>query len=455
MSTSQTSDDRTLSDLWEAVLKSIENDVPPATYKTWFKDTFITAYKNNEISIGVPSEFVRSWLDEKYRTMVLKKLREEHPKIRSVQFSISRKRVPRQSTAKQKLVPEKNSSMQLQNYYVDRKNNLNPRYTFDSFVIGPFNELAYAAAQAVIKNPGTAYNPLFIYGKTGHGKTHLIQSVGNYIKENYELSVYYLTSEKFTVDYINAVKTQAVNAFKEKYRRYDVLIMDDIQFLANKEKTQEELFHLFNFLYDNNKQIVFSSDMHPNYVNGLEERLQSRFAAGMIVDIPSPDHESRVALLQAKSQAGGIRLESDIIDFLANAIDGNVRELEGVINSVVVQTQLKDRNLTLNEVKNLVRNSIKTKKTVSVENILQIVADYFGIEPELILKKTRRKEVVRPRQIAMYILREDFSIAYPTIGQKLGGRDHTTVIHSYEKIKKELKTDAELTQQISQLRTMI
>jgi chromosomal replication initiator protein len=448
-------DDRTLSDLWEAVLASIKEDVPDATYKTWFKDTFITAYKNNEISIGVPSEFVRSWLHEKYRTMVLKKLRDEHPSIRSVQFSISRKRLPRQSTAKQKLVPEKTGSLQLQNYYIDRKNNLNPRYTFDNFVIGPFNELAFAASQAVIKNPGTAYNPLFIYGKTGHGKTHLIQSVGNYIKDNFELSVFYLTSEKFALDYISAVKTQAVEAFKERYRRYDVLIMDDVQFFANKEKTQEELFHLFNYLYDKNKQIVFSSDMHPNYVNGLEDRLRSRFAAGMIVDIPSPDHESRVALLQAKSSAGGIRLENDVIDFLANSIEGNVRELEGVINSVVVQTQLKDRPLSLNEVKNLIRNSIKTKKAVSVENILQIVADYYGIEPELILKKTRRKEVVKPRQIAMYILREDFSIAYPTIGQKLGGRDHTTVIHSYEKIKTELKTDSELVQQINQLRTMI
>jgi len=454
MSTSNP-DDRTLSDLWEAVLLSIESDVPPATYKTWFKDTFITSFKNNEVSVAVPSEFVRSWLDEKYRTMMLKKLRDEHPSIRSVQFSISRKRTPRQSTARQKLVPEKNANLQLQNYYIDRKNNLNPRYTFESFVIGPFNELAHAAAQAVIKNPGTSYNPLFIYGKTGHGKTHLIQSVGNFIKDNYELTVYYLTSEKFTVDYINAVKTQSVNAFKEKYRRYDVLIMDDIQFMANKEKTQEELFHLFNYLYDNNKQIVFSSDMHPNYVTGLEDRLRSRFSAGMIVDIPSPDHESRVALLQAKSLGGGVRLEKDIIDFLAKAIEGNVRELEGVVNSVVVQTQLKDRPLSLNEVKNLVRNSIKTKKSVSVENIIQVVADYFGIEPELILKKTRRKEVVRPRQITMYILREDYSIAYPTIGQKMGGRDHTTVIHSYEKIKNELKTDSELTQQIAQLRTMI
>jgi chromosomal replication initiator protein len=448
-------DERTLSDLWDAVLQSIEQEVSPATYKTWFKETFINGYKNHEVVVGVPSEFVRQWLDEKYRTTVLKKLREEHPSIRSVCFSISRKRTPRKSTAKQKLVTSKNSTMPLQNYYVDKKNNLNPRYTFDNFVIGPFNELAHAAAQAVIKNPGTGYNPLFIYGKTGHGKTHLIQAVGNYIKDNYELSVYYLTSEKFAVDYINSVKTQAVNAFKEKYRRYDVLVMDDVQFLANKEKTQEELFHLFNYLYDTNRQIVFSSDMHPNYVNGLEERLKSRFQTGMIVDIPAPDHESRIALLQAKSQASGVRLDPDVISYLADSIDGNVRELEGIINSIVVQTQLKDRTLNINEVRSLIRNSIKSKKSVSVENVIKVVADYFGIEPELILKKTRRKEIVKPRQIIMYILREDFSIAYPSIGQKIGGRDHTTVIHSYEKIKEELKTDPNLTQQITQLRTMI
>lgn len=448
-------DDRTLSEVWESVLTALKQEVPEATYKTWFKDTFINGYKNNEVVIGVPSEFVRNWLQEKYRTMILRKLREEHEPIRSVTFAVSRKRAPRQSTAKQKLVEPKNSAMPLQNFYIDKKNNLNPRYTFDTFVVGPFNELAFAAAQAVIKNPGTGYNPLFIYGKTGHGKTHLIQSVGNYIKDTYELSVFYLTSEKFATDYVTSVKTQTVNTFKEKYRRYDVLIMDDVQFLANKEKTQEELFHLFNFLYDNNRQIVFSSDMHPNYVNGLEDRLRSRFSAGMIVDIPSPDHESRTALLQAKIKAGGIRVEPEIIDFLANSIDGNVREIEGIVNSIVVQTQLKDRQLSLNEVKNLIRNSIKSKKIIPVEDIIQLVADYFGIEPDLILKKTRRKEVVRPRQVAMYLLREDFSIAYPTIGQKLGGRDHTTVIHSYEKIKNEIKTDSELLQQITQIRTMI
>ena len=264
-----------------------------------------------------------------------------------------------------------------------------------------------------------------------------------------------MTSEKFTVEYINSVQQNKVGAFKDKYRKYDMLIMDDIQFLSGKDKTQEELFHLFNSLYDNNKQIIFSSDKHPNFIPGLEERLKSRFNQGMMVDISAPDHESRIAILRSKAEKNDIRLDNDVYDFLANSVDGNIREIEGAINSIICQTQLKGKSLSFAEIKELIKNSSKPKKMVSVNELIKIISDFFNIDEKSIVDKTRRKEVVRPRQIIMYILREDFSISYPTIGEKLGGRDHTTVIHSCEKIRKDIKIDNSLSQQINQIRSMI
>jgi chromosomal replication initiator protein len=231
--------------------------------------------------------------------------------------------------------------------------------------------------------------------------------------------------------------------------------MDDIQFFSNKEKMQEELFHLFNHLYDNNKQIIFSSDKHPNFIPGLEERLKSRFNQGMIVDIPKPDHEARVQILKNKVKQSNINLGTEIIDYLATSIDGNIRELEGVINSIICQSQLKNKELNLNDVKDLIKNSTKPKKMVSIKDLIKIVADFYNIDPDIICDKTRRKEVVRPRQITMYILREDFNTSFPTIGDKLGGRDHTTVIHSCEKIKNDLKNDPLLGQQLTQIRSML
>ena len=253
----------------------------------------------------------------------------------------------------------------------------------------------------------------------------------------------------------NAVQTTKVNSFKEKYRQYDVLIMDDIQFLSNKEKTQEELFHLFNALYDNNKQIIFSSDRHPNYIPNLEERLKSRFAAGMIVDIPQPEYESRIAILKSKTKHSNFLLSDDVIEFLAVNIQGNIRDLEGALNSIICQSQLKGKVLTIQEIKNLIKNNAKPKKSISAKDVIKKVADFYNIKENSIYEKTRRKEVVKLLQVIMYILREDFSISYPAIGEKLGGRDHTTVIHSCEKVRNELKVDNTLSQELSQIRTLI
>ncbi len=444
--------------LWESVLVEMELSVSKANFSTWFKDTYIIRQDEGMIEVSVPNAFVKDWLFNKFHKQILKALRDHGENVRGLEYVVSKddgRKKEREMMAKQ------NSSMQtnelpLTDYYINKEDNLNPKYTLESFVVGPFNELAHAASQAVIKKPGTVYNPLFIYGSTGRGKTHLIQAIGNTLKNNFNgKKIYYITSEKFAMDYVNAVQTNKPNFFKEKYRKYDVLIMDDIQFLSGKEKTQEELFHLFNILTESNKQIIFSSDIHPNLIPNLEERLKSRFSAGMTVDIPAPDHESRVAILKAKSQQNNFSLSDEVINFLATTIEGNIRELEGILNSIVCQTQLKNKDLSILEIKNLIKNSIKPKKTVSPKDIIKVIADFYNIDEESIYEKTRKKEIVKPRQLIMYILREDFNVSYPSIGQKLGGRDHTTVMHSCEKIKNDLKVDAILAQEISQIRAMI
>ena len=349
-----------------------------------------------------------------------------------------------------------NKELPLPETQVNRDDNLNPRYTFETFVIGPFNELAHAAAQAVIKKPGIMYNPLFIHGSTGHGKTHLIQAIGNHIKTaNPSKKVYYMTSEQFGQDCMNALQNQKMNVFKEKYRKYDVLIVDDIQFFSDKQKFQEELFHLFNTLYDNNRQIIFSSDKHPYFITGLEERLKSRLSAGMTVDIPAPDKESRIAIITAKAVQQGITLSGEIIDYLAHTINGNIRDLEGAVNTLLCHAQLKNREITMIDVRNYIKNNIKPKKTIAVKDVVRIVSDFYNIKEDSIYEKTRHKEVIRPRQIVMYLLREDFNISYPSIGQKLGGRDHTTVIHSCEKIKTDIKEDQSLLEEVGQIRNLL
>lgn len=425
-----------------------------ANFTTWFKDTHIVKEDDGVVVLSVPNAFVKEWLLNKYHTMILKALRTRASSVHAIEYVVNKEEVRRKDPRGE--AGYGMSSLPLPEVQVNKDDNLNPRYTFETFIVGPFNELAHAAARAVIKAPGLTYNPLFIYGSTGHGKTHLIQAVGNHIKTtNPGQKIYYMTSEKFGQDCMNALQTNKMASFKDKYRKYDVLIMDDIQFFSDKQKFQEELFHLFNTLYDNNKQVIFSSDKHPHFIQGLEDRLKSRMSAGMIVDIPPPDQESRIAILSTKAKQQGIELAPETIDFLARTINGNIRELEGVINTLLVHIQLKGRELSLNEVRNFIKNSAKPKRTVAVKDIVKIISDFYSIEEESIYEKTRRKEVIKPRQVIMYILREDFNISYPSIGQKLGGRDHTTVIHSCEKIKVDLKEDQTLFQEISQIRDLL
>ncbi len=445
--------------LWDSVLVEMELAVSKASFHTWFKDTYIVRHEEGAVFLSVPNAFVKEWLMNKYHNPILKHLRDLAPGIHSIEYVVSKddgrpKEPPKPQEGS--FLATSSRELPLQDFYINKEDNLNPRYTFESFVIGPFNELAHAASQAVIKSPGILYNPLFIYGNTGHGKTHLIQAIGNYIKNSFrDKKVLYVTSERFAGDIVGALQTGKINQVKDKYRRYDVLIMDDIQFLSNKEKTQEELFHLFNTLYDNNKQIIFSSDKHPNLIPSIEDRLKSRFAAGMTVDIPAPDHESRAAILSTKARVSNVSLEDEVIEFLAETVNGNVRDLEGALNIVVCQMQLKGRPLSLNEVRNFIKTSARPKKTISIKDVVKTIADFYQIEEENIYEKTRRREIIKPRQVAMYILREDFNISYPSIGQKLGGRDHTTVIHSCEKIKKDIKSDSVLLQEINQLRSIL
>ena len=438
--------------LWDSVLVEMELSLSKPNFNTWFKDTSIIKQEEGAVYLGVPNTFVQDWLGSKFHNVILKSLRTIAGNIQSLHYVISKEDMREsQSVEKNHQVTKE---LPIADIYINKDDNLNPRYTFESFVVGPFNEFAHAASQAIIKKPGIVYNPLFIYGGTGHGKTHLIQAVGNHLKNGSNKKVFYTTSAKFSQEYVNALQLNKPNFFKEKYRKYDVLIMDDIQFFSGKMKIQEELFHLFNHLYENNKQIIFSSDKHPGLIQDLEDRLKSRFSVGMIVDIPTPDNESRAAIVRTKSSSAQYPLSKEVIDYLAYSVTGNIRELEGIINSITLQSQMKERELTLSEVKNFVKNNTKPKKLVSTKEVVKTVAEFYNIEEQLIYDKTRKKEIIKPRQIIMYILREDFNISYPAIGEKLGGRDHTTVMHSCEKIKNDMKGDEMLIQEINQLRSI-
>ena len=445
-----------LQQIWERALLDIELSVSQATYSMWFKEVNVLRQEDGTVFLAVPNNFVQEWLYKKFHNTILRSFRQANMSIRALEYVITKEKDEMRVGESKKLAPQPTIAMPLHDYYINKDDNLNPRYVFGSFVVGPFNELAHAAARAVVKSPGKAYNPFFVYGETGRGKTHLIQAIGNHIKSDFpEKKVFYLTSERFSMEYIASLQNNKIQQFKEKYRKYDVVIMDDIQFFAGKDKSQEELFHLFNTFRDSDRQLVFSSDRHVNIIPGIEERLKGRFSAGMLLEIPEPDRESRMAILRAKCLSCSLELATEIIESLADSLSPNIREIEGAINTISCQTQLKNRVLSAMEIKNLLKNNTKPKKNIAVKDVVKTIADFYNINEEIIYNKTRKKEVVRPRQIIMYILREDMNISFPSIGEKLGGRDHTTVIHSCEKIKEELKTNPILLQELSQIRAMI
>jgi len=443
-------------ELWEYVLTQVELSISPANFNTWFRNSFIVKVGDDGVLyVGVPSQFFKDWYLKKFHTLLLKIVRDVSYEFRNIEYLIvkdERRKVVKETRNIIKGAME----LPLDEFYINKSDNLNPRYTFDTFVIGSFNNLAYSASLAALERPGIVYNPLFIYGDTGRGKTHLIQAIGNQFKKQYPgRKVFYLTSEKFVVDYTDSVQAGTANRFKDKYRHYDLLIIDDIQFLSKKEMSGEELFHLFNHLHDNNKQIVFSSDRSPVAIPDIAERLKGRLASGMTVDIGEPDSESRMAIVRKKAASHGVMLSDEVIEYVATSMSGSIRELEGMVNSIVCHAQVKGIAPDISEVRQSLRSFTRPQKNISVKNVVDKVAAFYGIDEESIYEKTRRREVVRPRQVIMYILREDFSISYPTIGAKLGGRDHTTVIHSCEKIKREVIVDSDLSKEIQNIRTLL
>ena len=443
-------------ELWQAVLAQIQLNISPANFATWFKDTKIDNREKEKVVISVPNSFAKEWLENKYHKLIFKILHSLDEEIKEVKYEIGKNSLK---------VKEKNSNcfpplieqLEFPELKVDRETNLNPRYTFENFIVGPFNELAQAAAWAVSKNPGFVYNPLFVYGGVGLGKTHLLQAIGNEIAKNFpKKKIKYLPCEKFTSGIITSIRNHDVENFKSKYQVIDVLIIDDVQFLTGKEKTQEEFFHIFNSLYERNKQIVLSSDRPPKAIPALAERLRSRFEGGMMADISLPDFETRVAILKAKAQEKRISFSEEIYSYIAKEIQKNIRELEGALNQLVAFQKFKNQTPDLETAKNLLKKIItQPPKITNPKKIIQVTAEFYDLKERELKESSRKKEVVKPRQVAMYLLREVLKCSYPYIGQRFGGKDHTTVIHACEKIKKEIENDENLKEEINLIRERV
>lgn len=434
--------------LWQAVLGEMELSLSKANFTTWLKNTAIISEQNKIITVGVPNGFTKEWLENKYNKKILNIIKTYSPEVKEINYIINPKNF---TPVKEDKAPDKKPSLNLEMLGVNPETNLNPKYTIDSFVVGSSNELAYAAALSVIKKLGTSYNPLFVYGGVGLGKTHLLQAIGNEVlKTNQEKRVKYVSSEKFTTELVNSISNHDVDKFKENYRKIDVLILDDVQFLSGKEKTQEEFFHIFNALYEKNKQIVLSSDRPPKSINKLEERLCSRFEGGMIADIISPDFETRLAILKKKIEEKNIIIPDEVLSYIASNIKNNIRELEGALNKIIATYNLKGFIPSLKKVSKMINITLSSpKKIINPKQIIKTVADFYNISEEDIINKNRKKEIVKPRQVAMYLLREEFKNSYPSIGCKFGGRDHTTAIHACEKIKKEIQNNNNLEQEVN------
>jgi len=440
--------------LWENTLTTIELLISPASFKMWFSETHIVRIDDGVVYIGVPNQLTREWVSERFGKLILKTIRGFVETIRSVEFLVS-KDSPRKIPEKVQVSGSAASELPLSDYFINRSDNLNPRYTFDTFVVGPFNELAYTAAHAVVQNPGIAYNPLFIYGETGRGKTHLMQAVGNHVKKLYPAKkVFYLTAERFGFEFMSAINNRSIPSFKEKFRGYDILIMDDMQFFSKKGTIQEEFFHLFNTLHDGNRQIVCSSDKHPSIIPDITERLKSRFVAGLTAAINEPDHESRMAIIKTKARSMGLTLSDEVVESLSLAAPGNIREIEGMLNAILCQIQLKGPLLE-EQIQELIKTTMRPKRTVSVKNVITKIAEFYGLDETSMYAKTRRREIVKPRQVIMYILREDFHLSYPAIGLVFGGRDHTTVIHACDKVRGDMAKSGELKIQLEEIRGML
>ncbi len=438
--------------LWQAILGGLEISLSKGSFVTWLKGTAVVERGGDYIVIGVPSDFHKKWIAEKYHHEMLKTLKTIAPEIKEIRYQLGMGATSSQSpTAAKPSVRQENHSLpnSVREVHPQPTTNLNPKYTFETLIIGKNNELAHAAAIAVSKNPGTQYNPLFIYGGVGLGKTHLMQAVGNKLISSGNKQIVYTSSEKFANDYVDAIKHKRMDEFKKHYRSVDALLIDDIQFMAGKEGFQEEFFHTFNELRDKGKQIIITSDRAPKDISTIEQRLISRFEWGMVADIQAPDLETRMAILRTKMERRGVIIQEEILFYIAENIQSNVRELEGALNKLAVSQQMQNRGMVLEEAKNLLASMIGVKKRVtSVRKIAESVAEFYNISMDDLIKQSRKKEYVKPRQIAMFLIRKELDTSFPSIGDFFGGRDHTTVMHAVEKITDMVKKTDSFKQEV-------
>jgi len=452
-------------ELWKAVLGEIEVQISRPNFLTWLKQSQIVGKdeKENTIFVGLPNNFAREWVKNKYHKIIFGSLRNFDNSIKGVEYVIFNPAGTvfspiLEKKSKTGLASANKASLPLLELKIDPKTNLNPRYTFESFVVGSSNELAHAAAMAIVKDIGQKYNPFFVYGGVGLGKTHLLQAMGNEIKKSYQnkINVFYTTSEKFVSDVVWAIRNKQMDDIKKKYRNVDVLIIDDIQFIGGKERSEEEFFHTFNVLYENNKQIVISSDRPPGAIPTLTERLRSRFEGGMIADITYPDYEMRLAILKNKVQERSIFIEDKILEQVAFKVQKNIRELEGVLNKIIFYQEYKKEKIDNQKLEEIIIEASQTSsKNVTINDIIKAVTDFYEVSPNEIANRNRKQEIVEPRQIIMYLLREILKLSYPHIGERLGKRDHTTAIHSCEKVARDINRNAAFNQKIMMIKEKI
>ena len=462
----------TNSEVWQGVLAELELGISKANFITWFKNTGIISVQQGQVLVCVPNAFTKAWLEKKYHTLIVKSLERITGKpIKKLEYKIENiKNVAEVSENNSVETTETNNSQNKVETPTNHNNinhslprsapinggfSINTKYTFESFVVGKGSELAYAAAQAVTSRPGEAYNPLFIYGGVGLGKTHLIQAVGNaLLKKNPNLSIMYVSAEKFSNDFISSIKEGAARDFQNRYRHIDLLLIDDIQFIAGKDRTQESFFHTFNELHQQNKQVIITSDRPPKAIPALEDRLKSRFEWGMIADISAPDFETRTAILEKKCQEKNFPLPIKVLELISVTVQSNIRELEGALNKIIVFHQLKNIPPSLESVKSLLSSTsaISPRRSLTPSQVIDVVGDYFSIAKEDLTGKNREKKISTPRQIIMFLMREELKMSYPAIGEELGGRDHTTAMHAHEKIKGEIDKDKQLSQDLESIR---
>ena len=440
-----------LNQLWQSALSELELQISRANFLTWLKNSHLVQ-KDDEgkILVSLPNNFAKEWVQNKYHKMILGAIRSLDDSVKRVEYVVVSDRRPVfKEYSPVGAAPKQQAS--LPELKIDPETNLHPRYTLNSFVVGSSNELSYAASMAVVKDVGKKYNPLFVYGGTGLGKTHLIQAVGNEIRDKYKnkIKVKYVSSEKFVNDVVWAIRNKRMEDIKNKYRNVDVLIIDDIQFIGGKERSEEEFFHTFNVLYENSKQIVISSDRPPAAIPTLEARLRSRFEGGIITDITYPDYEMRLAIIKTKLQEKNAGLPNDVCEVIANKVQRNIREIEGILNKISFYQEIKNIEPTTKVVEEIINNIVQqSAKNITPTQIIKAVADFYEILPPDFINRSRKKGVVEPRQISAFLLRDILGMSYPEIGEKLGKRDHSTAIHSYEKISQEINKNQSLNQKI-------